>query len=183
VRAAGGRQERASALKTARCCVMSSWCCDIRMYCEISASVPAFACACGCFTADFGAPMRREGLRVRLEKEEEEERVEGVEGGKEEEEEEVVVVVEEEYATADFGGPIMRAGMRFRIELRWVSLSLSLSFSLSRSPLSSSLFRFCRVTDSRLTAGLSLSRRPPARNSQKSMPQCTYCTSSHAADF
>jgi len=119
--------------------------------------------------------MRMEGLRVRLEKEEEK-RGERVEGGKEEEE-------EEEEATADFGGPIRREGLRFRVDLRLTSLSLSLSLSLSRSPLSSSLFRFCRVTDSRLTASLSLSRPPPARNSQKSMPQCTYFTTSHAADF
>jgi hypothetical protein len=127
--------------------------------------------------------MRREGLRVRFEKEEEEERGEGGEGAKEEEEEE-----EEEYATADFGGPIRREGLRFRVDLRLASLSLSLSLSrsLARSPLStraSSLCRFCRVTDSRLSASLSLSRAPPARNSQKSMTQCSYCTTSHAADF
>ena len=74
MRAAGGRQERTSALKTARCCVLfrdstcdSSWCletyffaqqvchaclvfcaslcCDICLCCEISACVPASACA------------------------------------------------------------------------------------------------------------------------------------------
>ena len=125
---------------------------------------------------------------VRLEKEEEEKRGEGVEGGKEEEEEE-----EEESAdlgaasavcsaadtsscsttscsptscsiTADFGGLIRREGLRFRVDLRLASLSLSLSrFRSLLSTRASSLFLFCRVTDFRLTASLSLSRAPPAR--------------------